>query len=408
MQRIRHATAIASLPAANESGTVGYFTKGAPASGVPRTVVTEAWANDVQEELANSVEESGQTLSATNRKQLASAIGTIGQRQNALINSGFDIWQRGTSIGAGASGTKFLADRWAIVSNGSTFAASQQAFSVGQTDVPGDPVYFHRVVVTSVTAAGNYCVLRQRIEDARTFAGKKCTIVVYAKADAAKPMAVSLTQSFGSGGSANVTGIGATKFNLTTTWAQFSVTTTVPSVTGKTIGAGSYLQLAIWFDAGSDRNSETGTLGQQSGTFDIAAAIVIQGNIVPTYTPIAYVNELAACQRYCEKSFDLATAPAQNAGLTGASRCLQVVGASTATKWMQSIAFKQTKRVTPTVTLYNPSAANAQARNVTGSADCASTSVTPYENSMWISYTSAAGSALGNEVAVHWLAEAEL
>lgn len=408
MQRIRHATAYGSLPAASETGTIGYFTKGAPASGVPRTVVTEAWCNDVQEEIAQAVEESGQTLSATNRKQLASAIGTIGQRQNALINSGFDIWQRGTSIGSGASGIKYLADRWAIVSVGSTYAASQQAFSVGQTDVPGDPNYFHRVVVSHSVGAGNYTRVWQRIEDARTFAGKTVTLSFYAKADASKPVSISLAQSFGTGGSAAVGSIGVNKFTLTTSWARYSATFVVPSVTGKTIGPGSLLQMSIWFDAGSDNNATTNTLGQQSGTFDISNVKLELGSLLTGYVPVAYVEELAACQRYCEKSFDLATAPAQNAGLTGASRCLQIVGASTATKWLASVNFKVTKRVTPTITLYNPSATNAQARNVTGSADCSSTSVTPYENSMWISYTSAAGSALGNEVAVHWLAEAEL
>lgn len=408
MQRIQHSTAYGSLPAGSATGTVGYFTEGAPASGVPRTVLTADFMNNIQEEIVGAVLESGQTLDAANRKQLASAIGTIGQRQNVLINSGFDIWQRGTSIGAGASGIKYLADRWAIVSVGSTFAASQQAFSVGQTDVPGDPVYFHRVVVTHSVAAGNYTRVWQRIEDVRTFAGKQVTVAFYAKADASKSIAISLAQSFGTGGSASVGSIGVNKLAITSSWARYTATFTVPSVTGKTIGAGSFLQFSIWFEAGSDNNATTNTLGQQSGTFDISNVLIVQGGIAPAYASVPYVAELAACQRYCEKSFDLATAPAQNAGLTGAARCLQIVGASAATKWLQSISFKASKRITPTVTLYNPSAANAQARNVTGSADCSSTTVTAYENSMTISYTSASGSALGNEVAVHWLAEAEL
>jgi hypothetical protein len=45
---------------------------------------------------------------------------------------------------------------------------------------------------------------------------------------------------------------------------------------------------------------------------------------------------------------------------------------------------------------------------VTGTSDCSSTTATATENGMTIAYTSASGSALGNEIALHWAAEAEL
>jgi hypothetical protein len=408
MERNKHDTSATTRPAATSTGIAGHFHPGAPASGVPATIMTADWAEGVQEELMAVIEEAGLTASISDYTQLRQAVATLAKRSNLIINAGFDIWQRGTSLGAGQSGTKFLADRWAVVSNGSTFAASQQAFSVGQTAVPGEPVYYHRTVVTSVTAAGNYCRMRYRIEDVRTFAAGKATIVFWAKADAAKPMAISLSQGFGTGGSASVLAIGATKFNVTTSWAKYSATVTVPTVSGKTIGSKSFVQLDIWMDAGSDNNASTGTMGQQSGTFDVANVQIEPGSNAAPFEFVPLADELARCQRYYEKSFDLATAPAQNAGTSGASTCLQIVGASTATKWLTSIDFKAAKRTTPTVTLYNPSAANAQARNVTGSSDCASTTATATENGMTIAYTSASGSALGNEIALHWAAEAEL
>ena len=81
-------------------------------------------------------------------------------RKNVIINGNFDVWQRGTSLAAGAA-TRYLADRFATGSSGSTVAPSQQAFTLGQTTVPGEPAYFHRTVVASVAAAGNYALFAQ-------------------------------------------------------------------------------------------------------------------------------------------------------------------------------------------------------------------------------------------------------
>ena len=59
-------------------------------------------------------------------------------RKNLFINGGFDVWQRGTSL---AGATSYLADRWF---NGTTETQSRQAFTVGQTEVGGNPTYYHR------------------------------------------------------------------------------------------------------------------------------------------------------------------------------------------------------------------------------------------------------------------------
>lgn len=168
--------------------------------------------------------------------------------RNRIINGNFDIWQRGTSLGSG-SGARYLADRWRSASIGSTYTVSQQPFSVGDTTVSAQAVNFHRVVVTSVANAANYCVLAQRIEGVRRLASKTATIALWAKADASKPMAIDLAQCFGTGGSpsSTVSAIGATKVNLTTSWQKLTVTASVPSISGKTLGSNGddYLELNL-------------------------------------------------------------------------------------------------------------------------------------------------------------------
>jgi hypothetical protein len=224
--------------------------------------------------------------------------GPLAGMRNAIINGNFDHWQRGTSF----TGSEYGADRWVNARSGTTHTASRQAFTLGQTDVPGEPTYFCRTVVSSVAGAGNFCSLIQRIEDVRSFAGQQVTISFWAKADATKNIAVDLAQAFGSGGSpsAAVVAIGVTKVSIGTTFQKVTITTTLPSISGKTLGSNNdhSLILSIFFDAGSTYNARTDSLGQQSGTFEIAQVQVEPGPVATPFERRPIGTELALCQRY--------------------------------------------------------------------------------------------------------------
>jgi len=223
--------------------------------------------------------------------------GPLAGFRNAIINGNFDIWQRGTSF----TGLEYGADRWVNNVTGSACTMSRQAFTLGQTDVPGEPTYFCRMAVTSVAGANHFSTLQHRIEDVRTFAGQQVTISFWAKADTSRTIAVEHVQNFGGGGSPSVTTIGTVKKTLTTSWQKITNTFTVPSISGKTIGTASFLSLNIWFDAGSDFNARTDTLGQQSGTFDIAQVQVEAGPVATPFERRPIGTELALCQRYYER-----------------------------------------------------------------------------------------------------------
>ena len=134
-----------------------------------------------------------------------------------------------------------------------------------------------------------------------------------------------------------------------------------------------------------------------------------QGSIVTTFERRPFALELALCQRYYEKSFPQTTAPAQNAGLAGSFQLPSPVGASVTIQAVY-IPFQVIKRTTPTVTLYNPLAANAQARNKSLGTDCTSTSAYSDGNDRGIVFTATtpASTAAGHQLIIHFTADAEI
>lgn len=336
----------------------------------------------------------------------------LGGFKNRIINGNFDLWQRGTSLGAAAA-NRYLADRWITQAAGSTVAPSQQSFTLGQTVVPGEPTFFHRSVVASSAGAGNFANKVNRIENVRTFAGQTATLSFWAKADATKNMAVEFSQVFGTGGSpsASVTGIGVTTIPLTTTFQKFTVTATMPSISGATLGTNgdSFLGVTFWFDAGSTFNSRTNSLGQQSGTFDIAQVQLEPGTVATSFEQRPLVQELAMAQRYYSKSFAITTTPAQNAGTTGILG--YTVTNAGAVRTSREITFPVRMRASPTMTFFNPSAANSNWRNFSLAADSGVSSISNFnvnERSTYVDNPQVAGDAVAHVMGLHWTADAEL
>ena len=227
--------------------------------------------------------------------------GPLAGFRNAVINGNFDIWQRGTS----QSGTGYGSDdRWRNHHNGSTKTHSREAFALGQTDVPGNPSYFSRTVVSSVAGASHYVHKYQLIEDVRTFAGETMTLSFWAKADAPKNIAVDFVQWFGTGGTPSPgLRFGVQKFPVTSSWQKIATTVAVPGLAGKTLGTDgeSSLLVVFWFDAGSDYADRTAGLGQQSGTFDLAQVQLEPGGVATPFERRPMAAELALCQRYFER-----------------------------------------------------------------------------------------------------------
>lgn len=279
--------------------------------------------------------------------------------RQALINSNFDVWQRGTSV---STSSGIAADRWYNALNGSSNTQSRQTFTLGQTDVPGNPKYYLRQVVTSSAGAGNYAGLQYAgIEGVGTFAGQNATLSFYAKADASKNIAVEFLQQFGTGGSpsALVTGIGSQLIPLTTSWAKKTVTIAIPSITGKTLGTdgNDALVLFFWLDAGSSFNTRSASLGQQSGTFEFSQMQVCLGNEALPYQPKSFGQELNDCMRYYQKSYLYSVAPGS---VTNAGCVYHNVGTATTSAIYAPIYLPVAMRIAPTTVRTWDSSGNAE------------------------------------------------
>jgi hypothetical protein len=273
---------------------------------------------------------------------LTSSFKTGVYRKNMIINGNFDIWQRATSQTNSGYGS---VDRWINDNLGSTKTTSQQPFTIGQTDVPNNPSYYIRTVTTSVTGVNNRTLILQNIENVATLAGKSITISFWAKADATKTLATEFSQNFGTGGSPSTSvSTGITQHTLTTTWQKFTVTATLPSVSGKTIGTNnnSKLQVAFWFDAGTTFNSRTDSLGHQSGTFDIAQVQIEENNTATEFENRSIGTEFTLCVRYYYKN----TIPTQYA---------TVLSSNTGSTFRRLVCpFPEIMRAAPSVTVTSP------------------------------------------------------
>jgi hypothetical protein len=210
--------------------------------------------------------------------------GQFAAGKNKIINGAFNVWQRGTSFNT--TGLFFGPDRFKTFSySGSSATISQQTFTPGTAPVAGyESQYFCRVSSTNTQN-----LLLQNIEDARTFAGQTITVSFWAKSATATSVSVGFEQNFGSGGSTSVfASMGSV--SVTTSWARYSVSYAIPSISGKTVGTSSYLQ--IYF-ASTTLNNNLDFWG-------------IQAEVGSTATPFQTATgtiqgELAACQRYYER-----------------------------------------------------------------------------------------------------------
>lgn len=342
--------------------------------------------------------------------------------KSRIINGGMVIDQRNAGAAVTAN-SSFPVDRFKIEKNSDdTFSAQQDSSA---------PVGFTKSTKITITAADSsigstqYFVFDQYIE------GYNVADLNWGSANA-KTVTLSfwvrssLTGTFG-GSLRNSAGDRNYAFTYTIssadTWEQKSVT-----IAGDQSGTwlttnGTGIQLSFSLGAGSSRVATSGSWGSGvilgasgqtqvistlNATWYVTGVQLEVGSTATSFDYRPYGTELALCQRYACSSFPSGTAWAQNAGTAGAFSYIVMVGGTSAGFGM-SMPFPVAMRATPTVTYYNPSAANDKWRNTIANADSASgaavnirtwgTQITNYQ---------VAGDVASQTCQVHWSASSEL
>lgn len=313
--------------------------------------------------------------------------------RNFIRNGDFQIAQRGTSF-AGITTAQYCLDG-AYHPAAGTQTVTQQAFTVGQTDVPGNPINFLRVQRTVAAGAAN-AIVQFPIEFPQRLSGKTVTFSFWGKVSSGTK-ALTLDWVF-SGVTPGTYPSALASITLTTTWTLYSVTATVEAMTAATANA--YI---------APRIVESASLG--TFTLDIADAQLEEGSEATRFERLGYLEQEQWAQRFFAKSFARATAPAQNAG-NGTGEITFIAGkAGAAAEASHRILFPVRMRVAPSaaVTLYNSAAANAQVRDQTAAADCSSAAVANItDQGFHVTATGNASTAVGNVLGVHYSATAEL
>lgn len=263
-------------------------------------------------------------------------------RKNYLINSNFDYWQRNTTFTAPAQ-FSYLADRWYNQSALNTGSVFQIGSNQGEFIPAGISATNYASYLYNTTAP------RMNINQALEFPlvtellGKTVTFSVYMKKNVANPR--SYTIAIAKNATANTITGGSWSTIATTlipnsslgpVLTRFSVTATIPND-----GTANGLKVMIYDNA-------AGTAGD---FVSIAQASLNIGNFPAEYQthgegPEA---ELAACQRYYEKSYPLNIFP----GTAGEFRGNNYIQKSGTGNFLFTIAFRVIKRGAPSITVYS-------------------------------------------------------
>lgn len=323
-----------------------------------------------------------------------SVTGTIAMgssfKRNRLINGDMKIWQRGTSFTVAATGSPtYTADRWGVSPTGA---------SVGVT-LGGGPAGFSQ---TSLVVYGNSGLtsvqICQRIEAVNCvdLSGKYVTVSGYIWQSTGSPLSgvtVRIARANAGDNYTSVTQMGST-YTIPTfpssQWTRFTCTFTTDAY------ALNGVVLLIDTNTGYSNSAVVALNGMQLEV----------GTVATPYEFQMFSEQLAQCQRYYEKSYELNTAPGSQTTY-GAIR----QRAPTVDFWYY-VQYKVAKRASPSsAVVYSNRIANApgylyQVDGTGYPADRAVTTSSKSETGFQL-YCSTVG-ASGALVEFQWAVDAEL
>jgi hypothetical protein len=244
---------------------------------------------------------------ADTQDNLGGAVAPFVAGKNKIINGDFGVAQRGTSF-SNPNADVYTLDRWRIYydGTGATRTISQQAFTPGAAPVTGyESASFFRYATTVAGTGNTGNIVGTRIEDVRTLAGQTATISLWIKSSNLTAItSLAINQYFGSGGSGTVSQlVTLSTTTISSSWTRLTGTLSMASLSGKTIGTNSYLDILLTWAGGV-------------GTIDTWGWQLEAGSVATPFTTASgsIGGELALCQRYFHRAQNGAALAPLNAG----------------------------------------------------------------------------------------------
>jgi hypothetical protein len=328
---------------------------------------------------------------------------SLGLYRKGVINGGMMVAQRGTSFTIATATSAYTVDRMKSVNLGS--GVSAVANQLGVTDLNGASKGFGIVHSGIPTNQGKLShVYTMEAPDAYALAGQQVTFQVQVKSLASMnrvtlnarykttESAISNTSTLIGASSATAIGAG---------WTLVTLTVTLPS--RATLTATGVIGIEI---IGSKTTAEAINDG-----FIITSLDWNIGSTALPFQPRSFAEELALCQRYYEKSYSYATAPATS---TSAGMESKVLSSNTiATNQIYGkVNYKTIKRIVPTVTIYPfTTPANTGRVSDTNLTDLAANSgaiTTPGDSGFGVVNTGGSITTSNTTVLFQWSSDAEL
>jgi len=265
--------------------------------------------------------------------------------RNYILNGGMEIWQRGTSISRNFG---YTADQWTVDHVNTSYTANvtlihSRVFDNNKwyMNLAGNPA--------EVGVNVGYIALEQVLETPYFLSGKTVTLSFEAKRMGTLSGDCALNcvaQSSRSGSIRDVTTIGtiiASNSSIpTSSYQRYSITFTCP-----TIPENGILRLGLFFRGTS--------IGPNSGDAIRLGSFKLEvGSSATEFTRqnFTYKEELEACQRYYEQSYDPGTAPGT---VTNNGLWMGPLATVSGSGNFPKIYYKVTKRVPATITVYSNS-----------------------------------------------------
>lgn len=247
-------------------------------------------------------------------------------RKNFLINSGFQVAQRGTSF-TSQTGVAYHLDRWEMLA----YTMGTGVYSVEQsTDAPDGFTYSNKIACTTADTtqdANNQMYFQQQIE-AQNINWLKfyeanpdsVTVSFWVKSNRTGSFSATLKLSDNNSSENNsATRIYPFTYSISAanTWEKKTETITLDSSTGETKPTGNNhgMSILFWQGAGTNRDGATADawgnngnagcasdnldlLGSTSNNWYVTGVQIEAGTVATEFEHIPYADELHMCKRY--------------------------------------------------------------------------------------------------------------